>query len=116
MTVQCLLCSIQGCQAQTSTSSSSTAQLGVDAIDKALTGILTGCLELRFQIVEGSDCTRKSRLHCTLNGWSTVTDGGSNPLHQCRHGIVDFGGLLRYDVGQRFHHRLHTRRCEGFTI
>ena len=116
MAVQCLLCRIKSRQTQTTACCGRSAHLGIDTIDKALAGILTGCLELRLQAVNGGNCSSESRLRRTLDRRCTIANGCCDTLHQRRHRVVDFGGLLRYNIGQRFHHGLHTRRRKGFAI
>ena len=111
--VQRLLCRFQSGQAQASAGGPCAAQLGVDAVDKALPGVLSGGLELRLHAVDVGYGGGEHRPHRVPHRSGVGRDGCFHGPHHIRCRCPDGRDLPVHNVRQRLDHRLHGPVCHG---
>ena len=113
MAVQRFLGCIQGRETQIAACGGRRTHFRVDAVDKALPGILTGKLKLRFQFVDFGDRRRHYNAHSSLDLNRIGRDLGTHRRHHrsCSGSNVRRFGLD--DLHKRRDHGLHRRVRDG---
>ena len=113
MAVQRFLRRFQSREAQVTACRAGSAQLGVDAVDETLTGILTGSLEIRLHPVDLADSGGNHAPHSRLDDDAVGRDFGPHRGHHGGGCALDIRSLGLNDLHQGRDHSLHRTVGDG---
>ena len=113
MAVQRFLRRFQSREAQVTACRAGSAQLGVDAVDETLTGILTGSLEIRLHPVDLADSGGNHAPHSRLDDDAVGRDFGPHRGHHGGGCSFDIRSLGLDDLYQGCDYGLHGTTGNG---